>query len=224
MRGGVPFAAEQIDLMLRVLDAAHIHVERFIDLGCGDGILGRTLLDRYPDSAGVFLDFSEAMVEAATRKLTPLAGRARVVKADFATSSWLDEVGPEHGYSLVVSGYAIHHQADQRKRELYREIFEVLAPGGMFLNMEHVASSTDWAATAFVDLMVDSLLRFHQQQGDDLDRDEVARRYVNRPDWSANILAPVESQCQWLRDIGYIDVDCYFKAFELALFGGRRVT
>jgi SAM-dependent methyltransferase len=164
------------------------------------------------------------MVEAATRKLAPLAGRARVVQADFATGSWLDEVEPEHDYSLVVSGYAIHHQTDQRKHELYREIFALLAPGGMFLNMEHVASSTDWAGKAFVDLMVDSLLRFHQQQGDDLDREEVARRYVNRPDWSANILAPVDSQCQWLRDIGYIDVDCYFKAFELALFGGRRAT
>jgi SAM-dependent methyltransferase len=170
----------------------------------------------------VFLDFSEAMVEAATNKLTPSADRARVVRGDFATSSWLDEVGPERGYSLVVSGYAIHHQTDLRKQELYREILGMLAPGGMFLNMEHVASSTDWAGQAFVDLMVDSLLRFHQQQGDDLDRAEVARRYVNRPDWSANILAPVESQCQWLRDIGYSDVDCYFKAFELALFGGCR--
>ena len=26
----------------------------------------------------------------------------------------------------------------------------------------------------------------------------------------------------WLRQIGFQDVDCYFKAFELALFGGRK--
>jgi hypothetical protein len=45
---------------------------------------------------------------------------------------------------------------------------------------------------------------------------------VHRPDKAANILAPVEAQCDWLREIGYEDVDCYFKVLELAVFGGRR--
>ncbi len=222
MRGGVPFAAAQIEMMLRVIDAAEIQVDRFVDLGCGDGILGRTLLEHYPRCSGTFVDFSEAMVEAVTRKLMPLDDRVRIVKADFATPQWLTQLRPETGCSLVVSGYAIHHQTHERKRELYQEIFDLLAPAGMFLNMEHVSSPAEWAERAFVDLMVDSLLQFHQRQGDGLDRDEIARRYVNRPDWSANILAPVEDQCQWLRDIGFVDVGCFFKAFELALFGGRR--
>ena len=39
---------------------------------------------------------------------------------------------------------------------------------------------------------------------------------------AANILAPVEVQCQWLREIGFTDVDCYLKMFEVAVFGGRR--
>jgi hypothetical protein len=50
----------------------------------------------------------------------------------------------------------------------------------------------------------------------------VARHYYDRPDKSANILAPVERQCTWLREIGFTDVDCYLKVFELAVFGGRR--
>jgi tRNA (cmo5U34)-methyltransferase len=50
----------------------------------------------------------------------------------------------------------------------------------------------------------------------------VARLYYDRPDKDANILAPVEEQCAWLRDIGFTDVDCYLKVFELAVFGGRR--
>jgi hypothetical protein len=37
---------------------------------------------------------------------------------------------------------AIHHLEHERKRSLYRELFEVLEPGGMFANFEHVASST----------------------------------------------------------------------------------
>jgi hypothetical protein len=45
---------------------------------------------------------------------------------------------------------------------------------------------------------------------------------VHRPDKEENILAPVEAQCDWLRELGFIDVDCYLKLFELAVFGGRR--
>ena len=52
--------------------------------------------------------------------------------------------------------------------------------------------------------------------------DELAEEYKNRPDKDANILAPVALQCEWLRDIGYETVDCYFRIYELAVFGGRK--
>jgi len=54
------------------------------------------------------------------------------------------------------------------------------------------------------------------------DTAHLAQEFYNRPDKEANILAPVELQCNWLRKIGFEDVDCYFKIFELAVFGGRR--
>jgi hypothetical protein len=52
--------------------------------------------------------------------------------------------------------------------------------------------------------------------------EEIAQEYKNRPDKAANILAPVELQCDWLREIGYEEVDCYFRIYELAVFAGRR--
>ena len=38
----------------------------------------------------------------------------------------------------------------------------------------------------------------------------------------SNILATVEKQCDWLLEIGFQEVDCYMKIFELALFGGVK--
>jgi len=32
----------------------------------------------------------------------------------------------------------------------------------------------------------------------------------------------VEAQCAWLGEIGFADVDCFFRILELALFGGRK--
>jgi len=45
---------------------------------------------------------------------------------------------------------------------------------------------------------------------------------MNRPDQHANILLSVNTQCDWLREVGYEEVDCYFRIYELAVFGGRR--
>ena len=69
---------------------------------------------------------------------------------------------------------------------------------------------------------IDSLYTVNRQQEGGKTRKEVAMQFHGREDKQANILAPVETQCDWLRDIGYLDVDCFFKLFELAVFGGRR--
>jgi SAM-dependent methyltransferase len=222
IRGGVPFAADQIDLLLRVVRAAGVQVGRLLDIGCGDGILGRALLDRYPQAHGTFLDFSDAMVSAARNQLGTYAHRCQVVPGDFGHADWVGMVESRGPFDVIVSGYAIHHQTDERKRALYGEVYDLLAPHGLFLNMEHVASCCAWAEQGFNDMMIDSLWAYHQRQGTPLTRDGVARQFVQREDWSANILAPLADQLQWLRDIGYVDVDCFFKALELAIFGGRK--
>ena len=69
---------------------------------------------------------------------------------------------------------------------------------------------------------VEALWRFHERLGTAKTRDQIAQEYYHRPDKGVNILAPVDEQCQWLRDIGFQHVDCYFKVFEIALFGGIK--
>ena len=100
----------------------------------------------------------------------------------------------------MVSSFAIHHVDDQRKQVLYQEAFDRLLPGAPFLNLEHVASPT---------------VRLHEKFLTDLGLDPA-------DDDPSNLLAPVESQLEWLRDIGFEDVDCHWKWREMALLAGVR--
>ena len=107
---------------------------------------------------------------------------------------------------------------------LYQEIFDLLSPGGVFLNCEHVASATPRVEQLFDDAMSEHLYLRRKEKGEDVTLEQVRREWMERPDRAANILAPLEDQCRWLREIGFQDVDCFWKYFELAIFGGRKAT
>lgn len=216
VRGAIPLAQTQIEVMLRLLAMRRKPVRRFLDLGCGDGVLGAAILGRYPRAAGVFVDFSEPMLAACRTKLT--SRRAMTFLLDYGKPAWVKAVAGTGPFDAIVSGFSIHHQPDRRKRALYREIFRLLAPGGWFVNIEHVAPANPTTTVLFDDALIESI---HRQQPQ-LSRAVVRRRFVNRADRSANILAPVEDQCRWLRTIGFAEVDCYFKLYELAVFGGQK--
>ncbi len=177
-----------------LLELLPVSVDRVLDLGSGDGRLLRLVLLARPEAAGVALDFSPAMLER-LRAAWPPGGRVDVVAHD------LDRPLPTTlgRFDAAVSSFAIHHLADARKRALYREVFDRLRPGGVFLNLEHVASPT----TAL-----------HEQFLDALD----VRPSEEDP---SNRLLDVETQLAWLREIGFADVDCHWKWRELALLGGR---
>ena len=72
------------------------------------------------------------------------------------------------------------------------------------------------------DAVSEHLWRRRQEHGEAVSLEEVRTEYVSRPDRADNILALVEDQCGWLREIGLQDVDCFWKYFELAIFGGSR--
>jgi ubiquinone/menaquinone biosynthesis C-methylase UbiE len=221
VRGAIPLANEQIEVMIRLIKAAGIKVGRFLDLGAGDGILSAAILDHYPGARAVLLDFSETMIAAAKSKLCDYPG-ADFIVCDYGDKNWVKKVAHCFPFDVVVSGFSIHHQNDARKYELYKEIFDLLNVDGLFINIEHVLSATRWLGSVFDEYFIDSLYRAQVSRGGKLSRREVAAEFYNRPDKEANLLAPVEKQCQWLRRIGYRDVDCYFKIFELAVFGGRK--
>src|SRR5262245_41373808 len=84
----IPDRQRQLDVMLRVLRFSPRQPRRVLDLGCGDGILLATVLEAFPESAGVGLDFSPHMLEQARARLHQIGERARTVEADLGAPAW----------------------------------------------------------------------------------------------------------------------------------------
>ncbi len=241
VRGAIPLAQAQMDTMRRLIRWSQEEVTAVLDLGCGDGILGQAVLDQYPAARGIFADFSEPMLTAAQKRLAGYGERARLVEVDYGNRDWIVRLAEEQGgggaegkaplrsfappplwFDVIVSGFSIHHQPDGRKRQLYTELYDLLTPGGIFVNVEHVASRSKWGEMLFEEAFVDAMVAYHRQNGNGQAREQIAHELYNRPDKAANKLTAVETQCDWLREIGFIHVDCYLKYFELAVFAGVK--
>jgi tRNA (cmo5U34)-methyltransferase len=167
---------------------------RILDLGTGDGRLLALVRSAHPETEAVAVDFSPAMLEAARKRF---ASDPRVSVVEHNMDSSLPALGP---FDAVISSFAIHHLGHERKRALYREVFGMLNPGGVFCNLEHVASPS---------------ARLH---------DEFLLRigFTVETEDPSNKLLDLETQLRWLKEIGFADVDCQWKWRELALLVGVR--
>jgi tRNA (cmo5U34)-methyltransferase len=166
---------------------------RILDLGTGDGRLLALVRLEHPDAEAVAIDFSPTMLEAARKRFA--ADSAITVIAHN-----MDEPLPALGkFDAVISSFAIHHLIHERKRALYAEIVRLLNPGGVFCNLEHVASPTP---------------RLHEQF-------MLALGQTVETEDPSNKLLDLETQLGWLRELGFTDVDCHWKWRELALLAGR---
>ena len=221
-RAAIPLAQEQIGVMMSILKSREQPVEMFLDLGCGDGILGAAILGEYPSARGVLVDFSEPMLEQAREQLKEYAGQLAFENLDYGDPAWVNRMQAHGHFDALVSGYSIHHQPDARKRSVYEETFSMLKPRGWFINIEHVSSAAQLNIDLFEHHYVSARYTIEQRNGGTRTFDQIAEEYKYRPDKAANILAPTELQCDWLREIGFEEVDCYFRIYELAVFGGRK--
>jgi tRNA (cmo5U34)-methyltransferase len=168
---------------------------RILDLGSGGGRLLKLALTVFPEAEAVALDFSDTML-GQLRAAFEENPRVQIVRHDMAVA--LPALG---SFDAVISSFAIHHLEDERKRALYAEVWPMLRGAGVFANLEHVSSPTANLHAAF----------FKALNLTEADED------------ASNKLLDVETQLRWLREIGYGDVDCYWKWREMALLVGKRV-
>jgi tRNA (cmo5U34)-methyltransferase len=178
-----------------------------LDLGAGTGLLAAWIVAAFPRARLTLVDIAAAMLERARERLADAHVPPKIAVGDYAREPL---GGP---YDAVVSALSIHHCEDPVKRDLFVRIFTALRPGGVFVNAEQVLGPTPaleadyaraWLADARAAGATEAEIAAAQQ-----------RMREDR-------CAPLEAQTGWLRDAGFVEVDCRFKDGRFAVYAGRK--
>lgn len=216
----VPGRETQIEIMGALVGRAGGH--NVWELCCGAGALAEALLARHPACMVTGFDGSALMRQQAAERLTRFGERFRAVEFDLAERAWRHSDRPVHA---VVSSLAIHHLEDAQKLALFRDLLDVLAPGGRLVIADVVepagAAAADLAAAAWDDAV--------RRRSLDLTGDTAAYDFFREQQWNLfrhpdpmDRPASLYAQLSWLVQAGFTEVDVYWLHAGHALFGGRK--
>lgn len=188
-----------------------------LDLGCGDGVLTDALLQTDDTLSATLVDGSEEMLKKASERLKD-RDDIRFVKASFQNiigGTSLREI-----FDFVVSSMAIHHLDMKGKRDLFGWIYSHLNDGGYFLNIDVVLAQNDDLDTWYMALWQEWIAEKKDLAGITGDLyDDTMKRYKDNSDNKPDTL---ETQMDALKDIGFKDIDCYYKYGIFTMYGGRK--
>jgi SAM-dependent methyltransferase len=205
---------EQRRLMAELLPFGDEAEFTFLDLGAGTGTASRPILARHPRSFAILADFSAEMMAAGQSQLAEFAGRYRTVEFDLTTGVWPDGIPAR--LDAIVTSMCVHHLTDDRKRGLFAEIFDHLAPGGWYINYDPVAAPEP------------AVGQMWQRVADHEDPDLAHKRRHRTPEqqarWENHVryIIPLDQQLGYLRAAGFAGIDVYWKKLENVIYGGCR--
>jgi len=209
-----------------------------LDLGCGTGSVMAALLEAVPGSYVVGVDLDPTLLWLAEERLAVYGERAKVIWADLRQSDWvsnLAQLGTERAsVAAVVSATALHWLAPDQLVLLYHQIADLLLPGGIFLNADHVASDDPRIQETWERNREQKLVGGQNKTGEDWDSfwsaylaelgpEAIAERERILGPWNGvEAGQPLAWHFDQLRQAGFTSVDCFWRADCDAIYGGIR--
>ncbi len=176
-----------------------------LDLGAGTGILTQLIHNQHPQSNITLVDLSTEMLKKAKEKFKNK--NFKYIEADYLKHDFKNK------YDIIVSSLSIHHLTDKEKQELYKKIYEMLKPNGIFINADQVRGSTEYTEQTYKKQDETHL----KKQDIPEEEKEILRnrRKLDKP-------ATLKDTLQWYEEIGYKNVDIYYKYYRYIVIAGEK--
>ncbi|MEH1884305.1 class I SAM-dependent methyltransferase [Nostoc sp.] len=182
---------------------------KVLDLGAGTGLYSGMVQSVFPNAEFTLLDLAPEMLEKAKFRFSKMGKSPQILIGDYIETDLGDS------YDLIISALSIHHLSDFDKELLYQRIYDILKPGGIFVNADQILGKTADLEELYRQHWLDSI-RANGILEEDLKAAQKRMEYDR--------MATLDIQLRWLEAAGFQNVDCWYKNFSFAVFGGYRPT
>ena len=188
-----------------------------MDLGCGDGILIHELLKIDDSMSATLIDGSEDMLNKARERLAGFKN-IHFIKASFQELLYKDIPLPDFGF--VVSSLAIHHLTMNEKKSIFNYIYSLLRERGYFVNTDVILTPTEALEKWYLELWKEWIIERQTALKLESRYEGIISNHTEREHHSK--LDTLTDQLNALKDVGFKDVDCFYKYGIFAVYGGRK--
>ncbi len=198
-----PKYGEALEVMALMLPFEEKEAITVLDLACGTGELSRVIGQRFPRAHFICLDAAPSMLRIAQEKLRSCGLRATTLRRDFTQPGWAEELPC---CDAVVASYALNHVAVADQKRVLADCLQVLQPGGIFLSFDGFLPE---------DPVVGEVYRRLRPAGNGMTgkKGEVK---------AAHYFTTMADRMALMREAGFVQVDCVWKYFKLAVLVGHR--
>lgn len=179
-----------------------------LDLGAGTGLFSKLVMTSFPAAHFTLWDVADKMLDVAKERFKNSSVAFTYVVDDYRN------LKEHNAYHLVISSLSIHHLSDLEKQELFRSICNVLKPDGIFINIDQIKGPTPELQELYCRKW-EEITRRNGAAETEVQGGLERRRLYDRE-------ATMEHQLQWLREAGFVDVDCVYKNWLMGLFYARK--
>lgn len=206
-----PDRANQLDLLITLLEGMRPDDGWLLDLGSGSGQVETLIFERMPHARVVCLDNSEEMLKLASGRLSAYDGRYQPILGDMNDLEAVEF--PHTPYSAVFSSQALHEITHESKQAVYRKVYGLLHSGGAFYILDRIEPRFDDLRDEYECVWN----RLNRRMDAPMTFNEYRERYDAKEDYPASL----DEQLGWLKAAGFLAAPLYLH-FNRALIAARK--
>lgn len=118
-------------------------------------------------------------------------------------------------YDVAVSSLALHHLvSEDDKIKFYKKIYSCLSPGGVFYNADVILGSSPHLQKRYME-------KWHEYMNLQVSVEEIEQKWIPQH-YDEDHPSKLTNQLDWLRNLGFAEVDILWKYFNFAVYGGCK--
>jgi len=203
----IPYYPEMVQALVLAIHFSKNTALEVCDLGCGTGTISKHIVEKFKKATITCVDMAPNMLSIAKTKLKGIP------KTEFINANFYEFEFPKK-YDVVISSLALHHLVtNEDKINFYKKIYTALKPKGIFLNADVVLASDPKLQKQFMKKWIEFISRKNKKE--EVKKCLTLYKKEDRP-------AKLIDQLNWLKKIGFKNVDVIWKYYNFGVYLGRK--